>query len=39
LVIAIGAIMGVVVAVSSGQWQIGLIIGLLAAAFFARVGC
>jgi hypothetical protein len=39
LVIAIGAVMGVVVALSSGQWQMALIIGLVAAAFFARVGC
>jgi hypothetical protein len=31
--------MGVVVALSSGQWQMALIIGLVAAAFFARVGC
>lgn len=37
--IAIGAIMGVVVALSSGQPTIALIIGLVAAAFFARVGC
>lgn len=39
LVIAVGAIAGVVIAVSSGQPTIGLIIGLVAAAFFARVGC
>jgi len=39
LVIAIGAVMGVVVALSSGQWQVALIIGLVVAAFFARVGC
>jgi uncharacterized membrane protein len=38
-VIAIGAIMGVVVALSSGQPTIALIVGLVAAAFFARVGC
>jgi hypothetical protein len=38
-VIAVGAVMGVVFAVSSGQWQVGLIIALVAAAFFARVGC
>jgi hypothetical protein len=38
-VIAIGAIMGVVVALSSGQPTVALIIGLVAAAFFARVGC
>lgn len=39
LVIAIAAIAGVVVAVSSGQPTIALIIGLVATAFFARVGC
>jgi len=39
LLIAIASIAGVVVAVSSGQPQIALIIGLLAAAFFCRVGC
>jgi hypothetical protein len=39
LLIAIASITGVVVAVSSGQPQIALIIGLLAAAFFCRVGC
>ena len=39
LLIAIGAIVGIVVAVSSGQPTIALIIGLVAAAFFARVGC
>ena len=38
-VIAVAAIMGVVVALSSGQPTIALIIGLVAAAFFARVGC
>jgi hypothetical protein len=38
-IIAIAAIMGVVVALSSGQPTIALIIGLVAAAFFARVGC
>ncbi|MBJ7341698.1 hypothetical protein [Mycolicibacterium sp.] len=37
--IAVGAVMGVVVALSSGQPTIALIIGLVAAAFFARVGC
>ncbi len=37
--IAVGAIMGVVVALSSGQPTVALIIGLVAAAFFARVGC
>ena len=39
LAIAIGAITGVVVALSSGQPTVALIIGLVAAAFFARVGC
>ena len=39
LAIAVGAIMGVVVALSSGQPTVALIIGLVAAAFFARVGC
>jgi hypothetical protein len=38
-VIAVAAIMGVVVALSSGQPTMALIIGLVAAAFFARVGC
>ncbi|TQR82434.1 hypothetical protein D8S82_32100 [Mycobacterium hodleri] len=39
LAIAIGAITGVVVALSSGQPTVALIIGLVAAAFFTRVGC
>lgn len=38
-VIAVAAIMGVVVALSTGQPTVALIIGLVAAAFFARVGC
>ena len=38
-VLAIAAIMGVVVALASGQHTLALVIGLLAAAFFARVGC
>ena len=38
-VLAVAAIMGVVVALASGQQTVALIIGLLAAAFFARVGC
>ncbi|MEU0497721.1 hypothetical protein [Mycobacterium sp. NPDC006124] len=37
--ILVGSIMGVVVALSSGQPTIALIIGLIAAAFFTRVGC
>ncbi|MCV7012347.1 hypothetical protein [Mycolicibacterium madagascariense] len=39
LLIAVGAITGVVVALSSGQPTIALVIGLVAAAFFTRVGC
>lgn len=39
LAIAVGAITGVVVAFSSGQPTVAVIIGLIAAAFFARVGC
>lgn len=39
LLIGIGAIAGVVFALSSGQPTIALIIGLVATAFFARVGC
>jgi hypothetical protein len=38
-VILVGVIMGVVVALSSGQPNIAFIIGLVGAAFFARVGC
>ncbi|BDX30657.1 hypothetical protein TUM20985_12040 [Mycobacterium antarcticum] len=38
-IIAVGAIMGVVVALSSGQWQVAMIVALVAGAFFARVGC
>lgn len=39
LVIGIAAVMGVVVALSSGQPTVALIIGLVAAAFFTRVSC
>jgi uncharacterized membrane protein len=39
LVILVGAITGVVVALSSGQPTVAIIIGLIAAAFFTRVGC
>lgn len=39
LVIGIAAIAGISVALSSGQWQIALLIGLVSAAFFSRVGC
>ncbi|MCW2517033.1 MAG: hypothetical protein JWR11_6075 [Mycobacterium sp.] len=38
-VIAVGAIMGVVVALSSGLWQVAMIVALVAGAFFCRVGC
>jgi uncharacterized membrane protein len=39
LAIFIAAIAGISVALSSGQWQIALLIGLVSAAFFSRVGC
>jgi hypothetical protein len=39
LLIAVGAVAGVMVAMSSGQPTVALIIGLVAAAFFTRVGC
>jgi hypothetical protein len=39
LLIAIASITGVIVAASSGQPHVALIIGLLSAAFFCRVGC
>jgi uncharacterized membrane protein len=39
LFIGIAAIAGISVALSSGQWQIALLIGLVSAAFFSRVGC
>ncbi|MET0454091.1 MAG: hypothetical protein ABW137_19845 [Mycobacterium sp.] len=39
VLIAIAAVSGVVMAMSSGQPQVAFIIGLLAAAFFARIGC
>lgn len=39
VVIAVAAIGGVAVALSSGQPQVAFIIGLVAAAFFTRVGC
>ena len=35
----VAAIVGVSMALSSGQWQIALLIGLISAAFFSRVGC
>jgi uncharacterized membrane protein len=39
LLIAVAAVSGIVFALSSGQPQIALIIGLISAAFFSRVGC
>jgi hypothetical protein len=39
LFIGIAAIAGISVALSSGQWQIALLIGLVSAAFFSRIGC
>jgi hypothetical protein len=39
LVIGIAAISGVLLALSAGQPTVAIIIGLLAAAFFTRVGC
>lgn len=39
LVIAIAAITGVAVALSSGQPTVAFVIGLVAVAFFSRVGC
>jgi uncharacterized membrane protein len=39
LAILVGAVAGVLVALSSGQPTVALIIGLVAAAFFCRVGC
>jgi hypothetical protein len=39
VLIAIASITGVVVALTSGQPTVALIIGLVSAAFFTRVGC
>lgn len=39
LLIAIAAITGVVVALTSGQPTVAFVIGLVAVAFFSRVGC
>lgn len=39
LVIGIASIAGVVMAVHAGEPRVALIVGLLATAFFARVGC
>ncbi|WP_238396541.1 hypothetical protein [Mycolicibacterium sp. CBMA 234] len=39
LLIAVAAVSGIVFALSSGQPQIALIIGLVSAAFFSRCRC
>ncbi len=39
LFIGVAAIVGVSMALSSGQWQIAMLIGLISVAFFSRVGC
>jgi hypothetical protein len=39
LLIAVAAISGIVVALSSGQPTVAFIIGLVAVAFFSRIGC
>lgn len=39
MLIAVAAISGVVFALSTGQPTVALIIGLVAGAFFSRVGC
>jgi Flp pilus assembly protein TadB len=39
LLIGIAAVVGVVVAAVSGQPTVALVIALVAAAFFSRVGC
>jgi hypothetical protein len=39
LLIAVAAISGVVVALTSGQPTVAFIIGLVSVAFFSRVGC
>jgi hypothetical protein len=39
VMIAIAAVTGIVVSLASGQPTAALIIGLVSAAFFARVGC
>jgi len=39
LLIAIAAISGIVVSLSSGQPSVAFLIGLVAVAFFSRVGC
>jgi len=39
LLIAVAAVSGIVFAMSSGQPQVALIIGLVSAAFFSRIRC
>jgi hypothetical protein len=39
LLIAVAAISGIVVSLSSGQPTIAFLIGLVAVAFFSRIGC
>lgn len=39
LLIAVASITGVVFALSSGQPTVAFIIGLIAVAFFSRIGC
>jgi hypothetical protein len=39
LLIAIAAVTGIVVSLSSGQPTVAFLIGLFAVAFFSRIGC
>jgi hypothetical protein len=39
MLIAVAAISGIVFALSTGQPTVALVIGLVAGAFFSRVGC
>jgi hypothetical protein len=39
LLIAVAAVMGIAVSLSSGQPTVAFIIGLVAVAFFSRIGC
>ena len=39
LLIAVAAISGIVVSLSSGQPTVAFVIGLVAVAFFSRIGC
>ncbi|MFL0242809.1 hypothetical protein [Mycobacterium sp. SMC-17] len=39
LLIAVAAVSGILFAMSSGQPQVALIIGLISAAFFSRIRC